>query len=107
MNYLRAHPGLVHGEMFNLFIWSGYLEFSFPEHKPFVDSRNDFYGVDIMREFRRANEPKPDWEAVFDKYHVGWTMLPAQHPLNQILHLRPDWQLVFSNRQALVYLRRS
>jgi hypothetical protein len=104
--YLRTHPDLVHGEMFSLFIWSGYLEFSFPEHKPFIDSRNDFYGVDLMREFRTANEPRPGWEAVFARYHVGWTMLPPQHPLNQILRLHPDWQLVFSNREALVYSRR-
>ena len=107
VNYLRAHPGLIHGEMFSLFLWSGYLEFSFPEHKPFIDSRNDFYGISLMREFRVANDPKPGWEAVFVKYHVDWTMLPAQHPLNQILQRCPDWQLVFSNRQALVYSRRS
>jgi hypothetical protein len=106
VDYLRSHPNLVHGKMFSLFIWSGYLEFSFPEHQPFVDSRNDFYGVDVTREFRTANEPKPGWEAVFEKYHVDWTMLPPQHPLNQILQLRPDWQLVFSNHQALVYSRR-
>jgi hypothetical protein len=105
VDYLRVHPDRIHGEMFNLFIWSGYLEFASPEHKPFVDSRNDFYGVDLTREFRKANEPKPGWEDVFTKYRVGWTMLPAQHPLNQILKLRPDWQLVFSNRQALVYSR--
>jgi hypothetical protein len=106
VSYLRAHPGLIHGKMFNLFLWSGYLEFAFPDHEPFVDSRNDFYGIDLMREFRIANDPKPGWEAVFAKYHVDWTMLPAQHPLNQILQLCPDWQLVFSNRQALVYSRR-
>jgi len=107
VDYLRAHPSLIHGEMFNLFLWSGYLEFAFPEEKPFVDSRNDFYGIGLMREFRIVNDPKPGWEVVFAKYHVDWTMLPAQHPLNQILQLCPDWQLVFSNRQALVYSRRS
>jgi len=106
VDYLRAHPSVVHGKMFNLFLWSGYLEFVFPEEKPFVDSRNDFYGIGLMREFRIANDPKPGWEVVFAKYHVDWTMLPAQHPLNQILQLCPDWQLVFSNRQALVYSRR-
>ena len=104
--YLREHPTLIHGEMFSSSLWSGYLEFSFPEHKPFIDSRADFYGLALIREFRTVSVPKPGWEAVLARYHVGWTMLPPQHPLNQILQLSPDWRLVFSNRQALVYSRK-
>lgn len=106
VEYLRANPETVHGEMFNLLLWGGYLEFALPEQKPFIDSRIGFYGVDFVREFRTANDPKPGWETVFAKYHVGWTLLPPQHPLNQILRLHPDWQLVFSNRQALVFSHR-
>ena len=106
VDYLRAHPDLVHGEMFNLFLWGGYLEYSLPKYKTFIDSRNDFYGLDLVREFHTASDPKPGWDTVFAKYHVDWTILPVQHPLNQILQLHMDWQLVFSNRQTLVYSRR-
>jgi hypothetical protein len=105
VDYLRTHPDAVHGEMFNYFLWGGYLEFALPNRKPFIDSRNDSYGIGLVREFRTANEPKPGWEAVFAKYNVGWTILPVQHPLNRILELSPHWTRVFSNQQALVFAR--
>ena len=103
VSYLREHPARVHGEMFGLSLWSGYFEFSFPEHKPFIDSRADFYGLNLFQDFRIANGPKPGWQEVFARHNVGWTILPPQHSLNRILEMRPDWLLVFSNQQALVF----
>jgi hypothetical protein len=105
VNYLRAHPDAVRGEMFNALLWGGYIEFYLPERKPFIDSRNDFYGIDLLHDFEVPDGPKAGWETVFAKYHVGWTILPVQHPLNRILELSPDWIPVFSNQQALVFTR--
>ena len=105
VDFLRAHPDAVRGEMFNYFLWGGYLEFALPDRRPFIDSRNDSYGVGLVRDFRIANEPNPGWDAVFARYNVGWTILPVQHPLNRILELSPHWTRVFSNQTALVYSR--
>ncbi|MGD1019186.1 MAG: hypothetical protein ABSA12_07685 [Verrucomicrobiia bacterium] len=107
VEYVRAHPDAVHGEMFNDFLWGGYIEFALPQRKPFIDSRNYSYGLDLFHEFRTVDTPKPGWETVFAKYHVDWTILPPQHPLNQVLRLCPDWHVAFSNRQALVFSRQS
>jgi len=105
VDYLRAHPDAVHGEMFNYFLWGGYIEFALPSRKPFIDSRQNCYGIDVFHEFRTADQPKPGWEAVFAKYHVGWTILPVQHPLNRILELSPGWTRVYSDRLTLVFSR--
>jgi hypothetical protein len=107
VNYLRTHPQAVHGEMFNEFLWGSYFEFFLPERRPFIDSHNDLYGIGLWREFCIANDPRPGWEAVFAKYHVGWTILPVQHPLNRILELNPQWALVYSGREAMVFSRQS
>jgi hypothetical protein len=107
VGYLRNHPTAIRDEMFNHLDWGGYLEYAWPEQKPFIDSRFVFYGVDFTREFLTVNRANAGWELVFAKYHVGWTLLPPQHPLNQILRLDPGWQFVFSNYQAVVYSRRS
>jgi hypothetical protein len=105
VSYLRAHPQAVHGEMFNEFLWGSYFEFFLPERRPFIDSHNDLYGIGLWREFCTVNDPQPGWDAVLAKYHVGWTVLSAQHPLNRILELSPQWTLVFSNQQTLVFSR--
>jgi hypothetical protein len=105
--HLREHPEIVHGEMFNSFLWGGYLEFALPERRAFIDSRAEFYGPEVLEDFLTVNEPKRGWESVLAKYNVGWTILPVQHPLNRILELNPHWSLVFSNQQALVFSRAS
>jgi hypothetical protein len=99
--HLREHPEIVHGEMFNTFSWGGYLDFALPERRAFFDA--EFYSVELWRDFQTMSEPKRGWEDVFTKYHIGWTILPVQHPLNRILELSPRWSLVFSNQQALVF----
>jgi hypothetical protein len=106
-NYLRAHPQTVHGEMFNEDGWGGYFIRYLPEHKVFIDGRDDFYDEKFLHEFTEVSHLTPTWDAILEKYQVGWTILPVQHPLNRILEMRTDWQLVFSNQQALVYSRAS
>jgi len=103
VDYLRTHPETVHGEMFNEDGWGGYLVLYLPEHKVFIDGRNDFYDGALLHEFTDVSHLTPAWEHVLGKYHVGWTILPVQHPLNRILEKQADWQLVLSNRQALVF----
>jgi len=78
-----------------------------PETRLFIDGRDDFYDETFLQEFTKVSHLTPAWENVLGKYHVGWTILPAQHPLNRILEMRTDWQLVFSNQQALVFSRAS
>jgi hypothetical protein len=106
-NYLRAHPETVHGEMFNEDGWGGYLIRYLPEHKVFIDGRDDFYDEAFLHEFTDVSHLTPAWENVLRKYHVGWTILPAQHPLNRILEMKTDWHLVISNQQALVFAHAS
>jgi hypothetical protein len=105
VDYLRAHPDAVHGEMFNDYSWGGYLILYLPAHKVFIDGRNDFYGEALLHEFIDVSSPKPAWQNVLEKYHVSWTILPKPHPLNRLLELSPQWTLVFSNQQALVFSR--
>jgi hypothetical protein len=105
VRYLQSHPNAVHGEMFNEDGWGSYLVLYLPEHKVFIDGRNDFYDEALLREFADVSHLKPAWERVLGKYHVDWTILPVQHPLNRILELSPHWTLAVSNQQALVFSR--
>ena len=107
VDYLRSHPETVLGEMFNEDGWGGYLILYLPERKVFMDGRDDFYDQALLHDFTDVSHLTPAWEKVLEKHHVRWTILPAQHPLNRILELRPDWQLIFSNQVALVFSRAS
>lgn len=106
VQYLQSTNGVVTGEMFNSYGWGGYLLYAMPERKVFVDGRNDFYGSEFLDEFDKADDVKPGWETVFEKYHVGWTILPPKHPLNAMLALRADWKQTYTDEVAVVYGKR-
>jgi hypothetical protein len=93
--------------MFNEDAWGGYLILYLPECKVFIDGRNDFYDEALLHDFTDVSHLTPAWENVLGKYHVGWTILPVQHPLNRILEMKTDWHLVISNQQALVFAHAS
>ncbi|HVM61463.1 MAG TPA: hypothetical protein VMV72_11420 [Verrucomicrobiae bacterium] len=105
VDYLRAHPQIVHGGMFNEDGWGGYFLLYLPERKVFIDGRDDFYPEAFLQEFTEVSHLRPAWETVLAKYRVGWTILPAQHPLNRIMELSPGWTRVYSDRLTLIFSR--
>ena len=106
VQFLRQNPSAVHGEMFNDYGWGGYLILALPEHKVFVDGRNDFYGPELIQDFDTVNRAHLGWEVVLRKNKVDWTFLPREHPLNELLSLHKDWSLSYTDQVAAIYSRR-
>jgi len=104
--FITANPHVVRGEMFNDYGWGGYLMLALPEHKVFVDGRNDFYGPELIKDFDVVNRAHLGWEDVLRKYRVDWTILPRAHPLNELLSLHQDWSLSYTDQVAAIYSRR-
>ena len=101
--FIREHPEKLPGEMFNKFVFGGYVELHLPDCKPFIDSRNDAYGPELAREYIIVAAVEPGWEEIFAKYKVGWTLLPPWDSLNQLLALHPDWTKVYADEHAVIY----
>jgi len=106
VQFLRRNHTAVHGEMFNDYGWGGYLILALPEHKVFVDGRNDFYGPELIQDFDTVNRAHLGWEDVLRKNKVDWTFLPREHPLNELLSLHKDWSLSYTDQVAAIYSRR-
>jgi hypothetical protein len=105
VRFVADNPRAVNGEMFNDYGWGGYLMLSLPDHAVFVDGRNDFYGPELVKEFDDVNKVRPGWDAILQKYDVGWTILPRGHGLNMLLALRKDWSLAYTDEVAAIYTR--
>jgi hypothetical protein len=106
VRWLQENPGAVAGAMFNDYGWGGYLLWALPEHKVFMDGRNDFYGRDVVNDFNEVDDLKPGWEEVLARYRVGWTLLPRAHALNSLLALHPGWKQVHADEVAILYASR-
>jgi hypothetical protein len=105
VEFLRQTPDVVHGEMFNDYVWGGYFILAMPERKIFFHPNALVYGEEVVGEFLQVNNVQPGWEDVLKKYHVGWTILPGQHRLNRLLAQNADWKLVHTDSVATIYGR--
>ncbi|MGD0651462.1 MAG: hypothetical protein ABSA97_10045 [Verrucomicrobiia bacterium] len=105
VRFLREHPEVGRGRMFNPDHWGGYLLLEMPERKVFLDSRHEFYGTELLADYRRVVEGEPEWLETLTKYQVEWTLMPAGHPLNQLLALRREWRRMYADRAATIYCR--
>ena len=129
VEYIQHYPGKLPGHLFNAYPWGGYLMWALPAHPVFVDGRTDFYGAELIREFRDtmalsagfsmsvagaqvdnaavrdATVQQAKWQRMLDKYQVGWTLLPTAHPLNQALALLPNWVCIKRDDVATVFIR--
>jgi hypothetical protein len=103
VDYIRQHPEQFEGNMFNQYVWGGYLLHALPEHRVFVDGRTDFYGESLIRQYDDTSALRTNWMQPLDQYHVSWTLLPTEQRLNLALALLPGWQCVYSNEVATIF----
>lgn len=96
--------GLPAGNGFNTVEWGGYLTYALPEYHVFIDSRSDFYGQAILRDYLTVLDVAPGWSSVLDRYHVRWALLPQGTALAQVLALSPGWSCAPMDHDGLAVL---
>jgi hypothetical protein len=98
--------GLPKGNVFNEFMWGGYLLYRlWPEKQVFIDGQTDFYGEDLTYTYKQTVDGQGEWQAVLDEYGVTWVILPPERTLGKLLNLSPDWERIYSDETASVWVR--
>ena len=110
----EAFPvGLVHrhaaqlgsGRVFSTDQWADYLIYSFyPAQRVFVDGRSDFYGEDLSKEYLSLMQGSQKFQAVLDKYHFKFALIPADWPLTQLLKSNSAWSVIEQDEQAVLFI---
>jgi len=93
------------GPMYNSYNWGGYLLWALPQEPVFVDGRTDLYDDEFLREYVRVTFVRPDWQQVLDRYGVRLALTEHESFLATLLATQPDWRLVYSDDQAVLYAR--
>jgi hypothetical protein len=96
LTVLRACPG----NLYNRYDEGGYLIWFAPDHKVFLDGRQDPYPVDLVREQVRV-ETTGDFERVFERYDIHCAYVPANSVVSARL-LRAGWALLFRDASWMV-----
>lgn len=104
VDWIKENP--QEGEMFNEFLWGGYLQYRlWPEKQVFIDSKADFYGEDFIRQYLQVIHLEEDWETVLDQYQVDWAILPTNNKAAQAIEVDLEWDLVYEDTTALILRR--
>jgi hypothetical protein len=87
--------------------WGAYLTFRlYPEWRVFIDGRADFYGPKFSRQFRDVLTARAGWEQTLERYGVQAVLLPLKVSLVSTLKLSPQWEVVYSDRTAILFRQR-
>jgi len=97
----------IHGRMFNLFEWGGYLMWHLPEEKTFIDGR--VLRLDVYDDYDIIIEPspaQPTWKPLLEKHQIDFTVISVVNTdLVYLLLNDSDWSPVYSDEIAVVFMR--
>ncbi len=104
MAFIRENQ--LPARLFSVYAWGGYeLWRLYPEYRMFMDGRTHVYGADVLKEFLDVVNVSPRWQAVLDKWRVETILGLRVSPLTETLLAQGGWRLVFTEREAVVFVR--
>jgi hypothetical protein len=88
------------GNLYNRYDEGGYLIWFAPDHKVFLDGRQDPYPVDLIKEQVRV-ESSGDFKPLFQRYDIHCAYLPANSLVSGRLS-RAGWRTLFRDARWAV-----
>lgn len=99
---IRPPGNVFHAMSFGSYlIWAAY-----PEYRVFVDGRIELFSEEIWQDYLTISAGMGDWEGKLDRYDVHTLLLSRDEQpelVNAILN-KPEWQLVFEDDAALIFV---
>ena len=94
------------GPMFNSYNWGGYLIWHlWPDYQVFVDGRTDLYGDELLSQYLDVRAARPGFRQVLERYGIRLIVVESDSFLARFLKLDPDWELLYEDAVAVVYVR--
>lgn len=104
VNWLEENP--QKGEMFNYFIWGGYLLYrQWPDMRVFIDGQTDFYGEALTPQYVQVINAEEGWETVLDEYAVDWAILPLDMRAAIAIQRDLGWEATYEDSTTVILRR--
>ena len=94
--------------MLNEYAWGGYLAYRFyptPTRRVFIYGESELMGDTLLAQYADVNNLRSDWSKILDEYRVDYVVFPTDTPLVSALDISPDWQRVYSDSMAVIFVR--
>ena len=101
-------PSIVGRRVLSSDEWGDYLLYRFPvTQRVFFDGRSDFFGPEVGKDYIGLMNAAPEWAAILNKYQFESALLPIAWPLQSHLKKDPNWQLVATDKDSILFTRRA
>ena len=105
VEYLRQHP--LPGPMYNTYGYGGYLIWSLPGHKVFIDGRADVYERGgAFADYLQVAKLRPAAFAVLRSYGIQSCFLRRSEELATALSASAEWRQVYSDDLSVLFVLR-
>ena len=93
------------GRTFNNDGWGGYMEWTAPELKTFIDSRADIFAYNgTLDDYIKVVLIQTPFE-ILDKYKIDYVLSEPKQPLGYLLEHSPAWRPIYSDKVAVLFER--
>lgn len=105
VSFIRANH--LPGRMYNDFDWGDYLIYMlYPDYLVAQDARfTSVYRPGYIHRAMGVQEGARWWKRFLDEYNVSWVLIRPSRPLYALLDKDPDWQWLYEDQQAAIFLR--
>ncbi len=101
--YLQAFP--FHGNVFNEYLWGGYMEYNLRTVPVFVDSRVDIFEYNgTFKDFLDVIHIE-DTLAILDRHHIRYVLFEPHTPLVYLLTHTPGWKVDYQHDNVILLER--
>ena len=101
VDYLEQ-SGLAQTHGYHSYNWGGYLIWR--GVPVFIDGRADVYGDDFIFYYRQAMDITPSWRDPLAAYQVAYVLMETDSPLFTVLAASGDWQPVYTDDLAEIWV---
>ncbi len=95
--------GLAEKRIYNTYEWGGYLIWR--RIPVFIDGRTELYGDDFFQYYLQTIRVGEDWQQPLDEMDVELVLLRRSSALATVLQVSADWQEVYNDDLARVFVR--
>ncbi len=94
------------GRMLNEYVYGGYLIWSAPEHKVFIDGRADVYDwTGVLQDFAVWATLQQQPEVLLKKYRIDFCLLQRQSAMSRVFPYIPGWKMVYTDDVSNIFAK--
>lgn len=105
VEYIKSNN--IKGNIFNQYAWGGFLLWSIPDRKVFIDGRMDVYKKEISDQYLMIIHLKKGWEDVLKKYSIEHVVVKKDNIISRFLaKVSDEWIISKETDNAYLFSKK-